>query len=118
MQAYKDIDDCITSQKEAFQKPLQDLRAFIHELVPGSVECISYGMPTFKLAGKAFAGFNGYKNFMSFYPFGGAILGEFTDELQEFECEKSAIHFTPEKPIPQELLTKIILRRIEMIPKK
>jgi len=55
---------------------------------------------------------------MSFYPFGGEILREFAKELKDFECETSAIHFTPEKLIPQELLTKIILRRIEMIPKK
>lgn len=70
MKAYKDIDDCIHSQIEAFQKPLEDLRAFIHKVVPNCSECISYGMPTFKVGGKAFAGFNGYKNFMSFYPFG------------------------------------------------
>lgn len=76
MKAYKDIDDCIESQPLAFQKALTDLRAFIHELVPEATECISYGMPTFKVAGKAFAGFNGYKNFMSFYPFTGAILGK------------------------------------------
>lgn len=57
-------------------------------------------------------GFNGYKNFMSFYPFGGAILGEFREELTDFDCETSAIHFTPEKPIPKELLTKIILRKV------
>lgn len=55
---------------------------------------------------------------MSFYPFGGEILKEFSEELKDFECEKSAIHFTPERTIPKELLTKIILRRIDMIPKK
>jgi uncharacterized protein YdhG (YjbR/CyaY superfamily) len=55
---------------------------------------------------------------MSFYPFGGEILKEFKEDLKDFEYEKSAIHFTPEKLIPQKLLTKIILRRIELIPKK
>ena len=55
---------------------------------------------------------------MSFYPFGGDILKEFQDELQDFECSKSAIHFTPEHLIPKELLRKLILRRIDLIPKK
>lgn len=118
MKSYRDIDDCITSQPQNFQESLEDLRAFIHELVPNSVECISYGIPTFKIWGKAFAGFCGYNNFMSFYPFGGEILKEFSEELKDFECEKSAIHFTPEKKIPKELLGKIILRRIDMIPKR
>ena len=49
MKAYKDIDDCIKNQPLEFQKPLEDLRAFIHKLVPDCTECISYGMPTFKL---------------------------------------------------------------------
>jgi uncharacterized protein YdhG (YjbR/CyaY superfamily) len=49
MKAYKDIDDCIQNQPKVFQKPLENLRAFIHEIVPESVECICYGMPTFKL---------------------------------------------------------------------
>jgi uncharacterized protein YdhG (YjbR/CyaY superfamily) len=114
MKAYKDIDDCIKNQPLEFQKPLEDLRVFIHKLIPDCTECICYGMPTFKLWGKAFAGFNGYKNFMSFYPFSGTILKEFSKELTDFECEKSAIHFTPEKPIPEDLLKKIILKRLEV----
>jgi uncharacterized protein YdhG (YjbR/CyaY superfamily) len=51
---------------------------------------------------------------MSFYPFSGTILKEFSKELTDFECEKSAIHFTPEKLIPEDLLKKIILKRLEV----
>jgi uncharacterized protein YdhG (YjbR/CyaY superfamily) len=31
---------------------LEDLRKTLHELLPGAVECISYGIPTLKVRGK------------------------------------------------------------------
>jgi uncharacterized protein YdhG (YjbR/CyaY superfamily) len=57
MQTYKNIDDYIQNQTREFQKPLEDLRQYIKTLVPEATECISYGIPTFKLNGRAFAGF-------------------------------------------------------------
>ncbi len=69
MKTHKNIDDYIQNQLKEFQKPLEDIRYFINTLVPDAKECISYGIPTFKLDGKAFAGFGAYKKFISFYPF-------------------------------------------------
>lgn len=31
---------------------LEDLRKSLHEIIPGAVECISYGIPTLKASGK------------------------------------------------------------------
>ena len=66
----KEIDDYLASVPEPKRASLESLRRSILAVIPEAEQCISYGMPTFKVAGKAFAGFNGYKNFMSFYPFG------------------------------------------------
>lgn len=118
MQTHKNIDDYIQNQPEEFQKPLEDIRHFINTLVPDTKECISYGIPSFKLNGKAFAGFGAYKKFISFYPFSGEILASFQAELTGFECAKSAIHLSPERPLPKKLLKEIILARIAMIHNK
>ena len=34
------------------QEALESLRKTLHELLPGAVECISYGIPTLKVNGK------------------------------------------------------------------
>lgn len=57
MQTYKNIDDYIQHQTRELQKSLEDLRHYVKTLVPDATECISYGVPTFKFNGKAFAGF-------------------------------------------------------------
>ncbi len=118
MLAPKTIDTYLKIQPVRYQKTLKILRDTIHTLVPEATECISYGIPTFKLHEKAFAGFGAYKTFLSFYPFSGQILAEFQDELSDYKCTKSAIHFTPEKPLPESLIKKIILKKIETMNEK
>lgn len=34
------------------REALENLRKTLHELLPGAVECISYGIPTLKVDGK------------------------------------------------------------------
>jgi hypothetical protein len=55
---------------------LEKLRRTIHNIVPGVEECISYGMPAFRLDGKVVAGFQTTAKSCSYYPFGGTTLGD------------------------------------------
>ena len=93
---------------------LEDLRKYLRTLLPTAEECISYGMPAFRVNGECVAGFAAFKNHLSFFSFSGSILDEFEKELQDFTYTKSGIHFTPEKPIPRELIEKIVKKRLEL----
>jgi len=42
--------------------------------LPDVEECISYGMPAFKVDGKTVAGFAAFKNHLSHLPHGGSVL--------------------------------------------
>lgn len=74
-------------------------------------------MPAFRVGKTCVAGFSKFKNHLSFFPFSGTTLKSFRDELDTlgFTYTKSGVHFTPEKPIPRELLTKIIQKRLESL---
>ncbi|MBP9779261.1 DUF1801 domain-containing protein [Candidatus Gracilibacteria bacterium] len=110
------IDLYISNIKDPLERDtLEKLRKTILEILPDSVECISYCMPAFKVHGKAVAGFAAFKNHLSFFPFSGSILSEFALELTDFTYTKSGIHFTPEKPIPRVLLEKIISKRLHTL---
>jgi uncharacterized protein YdhG (YjbR/CyaY superfamily) len=65
------------------RETLEDLRILLHTLLPSSQECISYGMPAFRLQGKCVAGFAKFNNHLSFFPFSGSILSHFEKELKE-----------------------------------
>jgi uncharacterized protein YdhG (YjbR/CyaY superfamily) len=97
------------------REALENLRKTLHELLPGAVECISYGMPTLKVDGKWIAGFGWFKNHLSFFPFSGSIFEHFPDEMKGWKHTKSSLHFTSEKPIPREFLEKIIKKRLHIL---
>ena len=65
------IDEYLATLDEPKQATLTSLRATIMAIVPEAEQCISYGMPAFKLRGKTIAGFAAFKNHLSYLPHSG-----------------------------------------------
>jgi len=40
------------------------------------------------------------------------LLNDFKDDIKGFETSTGTIRFTPEKPIPNDLITKIVMARL------
>ena len=95
----------ISEQREV----LQQLRKIIQSEAPAAKECISYGMPGYKLGGYL-VGFAAFKHHCSFFP--GAIVEEFADQLTGFKTSKGTIQFSPSSPLPEQLVRQIIRTRI------
>lgn len=77
------IDSYLSSiESPQERKALEDLRRIIYELLPSAEECISYGMPAFRVDGQCVAGFAKFKNHLSFFPFSGSTLSHFETELR------------------------------------
>ena len=51
------IDEYLAGLSEENRAALQKVRRAVHTAAPGAEECISYGMPAFRLNGKLIAGF-------------------------------------------------------------
>jgi uncharacterized protein YdhG (YjbR/CyaY superfamily) len=58
----REVDKYIASLEEPKRGTLEVLRRTILDIIPEAEECISYGMPAFKLEGKVIAGFAAFKN--------------------------------------------------------
>ena len=84
----------------------------IRGIVPGAEECISYGIPAFRLDGRIVAGFAATADGCSYYPFSGTTLATLARDLEGYEGTKSALHFDPGKPLPVTLVRKLIRTRI------
>jgi uncharacterized protein YdhG (YjbR/CyaY superfamily) len=108
----EEIDDYLASVDEPKRSTLAALRETIVGIVPEAEQCISYGMPAFKLQGQAIAGFAAFKNHLSYLPHSGSVLVEVEEDLARYECTKGALHFPIDTPLPEALVNKLIAVRI------
>ena len=105
------IDDYIKTFPEDVQIVLEKLRRIIQKTAPEAVEVISYGIPTFKLNGKYLVYFAAWKNHIGFYPMPSGAKA-FKKELSVYKQGKGSIQFPLDKPIPYDLISKIITFRV------
>ena len=105
----KTPDDYLAAVSAEKRAALQTLRKNIKAAVPKAGECISYGVPAFRLNGKFLVAYAAAKNHCAFYP-GGSI--EQLDELKHYDTSKGTIRFAADKPLPASLVRKLVKLRI------
>lgn len=108
--AYESVDEYIGQFSPEVQEILQTLRQVIQESAPEAVERISYQMPTFALHGNL-VHFAAYKNHIGFYPAPSGIAA-FEQELSAYKGAKGSVQFPIDKPLPYELIRKIVAFRV------
>lgn len=108
-QQAKNIDEYIASYPADVQELLQTIRATIQAAAPDATEAIKYGIPTFVLNGNL-VHFGGYKNHIGFYP---APMGieAFKEETAKYETGKGTLQFPIDKPLPLDLISRIVKYR-------
>ncbi len=109
------IDEYLAPVRGEKRAALDALRRRIRAIVPKAEECISYGMPAFRLDGKIVAGFLATAKGCSYLPFSGSTLGALGDELEGYDTTEGSLHFDPADPLPAKLLRKLIKTRIAEI---
>lgn len=107
----KDIDEFIAGYPENIQKILKKIRATIRKAAPQAKETINYGIPTFTLNGNL-VHFSAFKKHIGFYPTPSGIE-KFKRELSAYERAKGSVKFPLDKPIPYDLITKIVKFRVK-----
>ena len=112
----KNIDEFIAEYPENIQKVLKKVRATIRKAAPQAEETINYGIPTFTLSGNL-VHFSAFKSHIGFYPTPSGIE-KFKQELSAYEGAKGSVKFPLDKPIPHDLITKIVKFRVEENLKK
>lgn len=91
---------------------LNRLRQAIHAAAPEAEECITYGMPGFRLQGRALVAFNARDSHCAFFPMSGTTIADHKDKLRAFETSKGTIRFQPDAPIPASLVRMLVKARI------
>jgi uncharacterized protein YdhG (YjbR/CyaY superfamily) len=108
----ENMDAYIAGFPKPVQEVLQQLRKAIHEAAPETQEKIAYGMPAFRLYGRDLIYFAAFKNHIGLYALPSGNIA-FRKELEAYKTGKGSIQFPLDKPMPWQLIAKIIRFRIQ-----
>jgi uncharacterized protein YdhG (YjbR/CyaY superfamily) len=107
-----EIDQYLGTLAEPKRATLAELRDTIVAIVPDAEQCISYGMPAFKLGGKTIAGFAAFKRHLSYLPHSGSVIPQLAKETEGYTKTKGSLHFPVDKPLPKNLVKKLVDARM------
>jgi len=105
------IDTYLAQFPLPVKKQLQKLRETIHGAAPEAKEAMSYGAPAFQQNGNLIL-FAAFKGHIGIYPTPSAI-NAFRKELADYEVSKGTVRFPLDKPIPFELVKRIVEFRVK-----
>jgi len=105
------VDEYIASYPADVRVALEKIRGIVRKAAPGAEERISYGMPTYKM-GRNLVHFAAFKGHIGLYPTPSAT-GAFAKELEPYESGKGSIRFQLDKPIPYDLIKRIVEFRVK-----
>lgn len=105
---YKTIDQYHEAFPAESVERMQEIRQLIHQVAPDAEEVISYQIPCFKYKGYLiyYAAFPKHISLSS--PWSKALLETFEEELKSYKLSKSVIQFPNDKPLPMDLIKKIV----------
>jgi uncharacterized protein YdhG (YjbR/CyaY superfamily) len=108
----RDIDRYLASLEEPKRSTLEKLRTTILEIIPDAEQCVSYGVPAFRVQGKVVAGFAAFKNHLSYLPHSGSVFPEVRKDLAGYTTSTGALRFPIDRPLPKSLVRKLISVRM------
>jgi len=110
-QSPDEIDAYLGPFPQDVRSALERLRSIIREAAPQCTERVSYGIPIFRPC-KDLVGMSAQKNHCSLHTMSPPPVKAMARELRGITVSGATIHFTPENPLPEELVKRILTERM------
>jgi uncharacterized protein YdhG (YjbR/CyaY superfamily) len=115
--APKNVDEYMARVPEPARSTLTKLRAAIRSAVPPeATETISYRIPAIRYKG-ILVWFAAFSDHCSLFPT-ASVIAAFKHDLKDFSTSKGTIHFPLHKPLPTELIKKLVKARLAEVRNK
>ncbi len=118
---FKTVEEYFDSQPEKTKNALLELKECILKVKPNATELLNYNIPAYSLitGGKREQQIMiaGYKKHIGLYPH-PTTMEEFESELSEYKRAKGSVQFPLDKPLPKELIIRMIKYRLELLEKQ
>jgi uncharacterized protein YdhG (YjbR/CyaY superfamily) len=105
------VDEYLAKVPKEQREALERLRGTIRSAVPEAEEAIRSRVPAFRYKGRPLVSMGASKRHLSLFIMYGAVLETHRDELQGFDTSNTVIRFSPDRPIPARLVTKLVRAR-------
>ena len=116
-QAGPQVRGYLASVPPEARRILEMMRATIRATAPEAVEAFSYGIPGFRLDGRVFIWYAAWKNHVSLYPIGTAIVRAQLGPKAKYETSKGTIRFPLAHPPTPALVKRLVKARLAELRK-
>lgn len=106
------IDEYLAGLSADKRAALEKVRTAIRSAAPKAEECISYGMPAFRLGGKVLVAFKAAASHCALHPMSGATVAALRKDLVGYDTSPGTIRFPATDPLPARLVGKVARARI------
>jgi Uncharacterized conserved protein len=107
-----DIEAWFGRLPEDQRSALRGLWETIAAAAPTAVETIGYGVPALHYRGRALVSIGAAKAHCSLFVQSPAVMEAHAAELAGYPTSKGAVRFTPETPLPDDLVATLVQARI------
>lgn len=112
------VDEHLQAFEGAQRAALERTVATVRSALPGAVEVLAWGMPTFRAGdetGPNIVSITGFRQHNSVFPHSGSVAAALGSALADHPVTKGTIHFDRDRPFPATLLKRILRVRMEEI---
>lgn len=117
----KTVEDYFNRQPEKTKKALIELKKCILKANPNATELFNYNIPAYALVEGGTREqqimIAGYKKHVGLYPH-PTTIEKFNSELSELKKGKGSVQFPLDKPLPVDLVERMVKYRMELLKKK
>jgi uncharacterized protein YdhG (YjbR/CyaY superfamily) len=108
----REVDEFLACLSESDRNVLQELREAIRAVTPEATERIGYAVPAFYYKGRPLVSYGAGKSHCAFYVQSPAVIDAHRDDLEGFDTAKGTIRFQTDRPLPAELVEKLVRARM------
>jgi uncharacterized protein YdhG (YjbR/CyaY superfamily) len=109
------VDDFLAGLEAPERQALVRVRDIALRVSPDATQATSYGMAALRVMGRPLLGFTANKEHLSLHPFSPAVVTAVAGDLTGFSLSKGTIRFTPEHPVPDPVIERIVGLRLAEI---
>ncbi|WP_036961812.1 iron chaperone [Promicromonospora kroppenstedtii] len=94
---------------------VEHIRSRALELVPDADEGMSYGMAALRYRGSPLISARATAKHIGLYPFSPPAIDALAPDLAGFSTSRGTVRFTPDNPLPDDVLDRLVLFRRDEI---
>jgi len=107
-----EFNDYLSTQPAEFRPCLTEMRNLVKSIVPNSEEVFSYQVHCFKQI-YMLVGIGTTKEYCSLYTMSSKLMKQIKGELKGHKISGMTLHFKPDEPLPVDMITRIVLLRLQ-----